>query len=79
MTRTSHRYREHTLRPDRHADAEPFTFTMQCAACEETGPTSTDAEDGTAWAAQHLKAKPQHLVYREHITRPYRFESGAWK
>lgn len=79
--RASYRFREHTLGPDRRPEAEPHTFTMRCADCGATGPTVTDGEDGdgTSWAAAHLKANPDHLNYREHITRPYRAEAGAWQ
>ncbi|WP_443729040.1 DUF7848 domain-containing protein [Streptomyces adelaidensis] len=40
---------------------------------------SGKAEDGTAWAADHLKGNPAHLGYGEVITRPYRFVPGAWR
>jgi hypothetical protein len=79
VTRATYRFRDHTIRPDTTADAEPITFTMQCAACGTIGPTHEDADQGADWAIRHLKANPEHLAYREHITRPYRTESGAWR
>ncbi len=79
MSRGSCRFRDHTLRPDESADAEPWTFAMQCRTCGVTGPTYQDPEHGTGWAARHLKVNPGHNSYREHITRPYRFEPGAWR
>lgn len=79
MTRAVYRFREFTIRPDLRPEAEPITSTMQCTTCHETGPRSETFEEGTSWAAHHLKANPDHLEYREHITRPYRFEAGAWQ
>ncbi|WP_431042512.1 hypothetical protein ACQUSR_11700 [Streptomyces sp. P1-3] len=77
-TRGRFRFREHVIGPDRRPEAEPHTYRMQCATCEESGPITGDCEDGTEWAVRHLKANPHHLAYREHITRPYRAEPGAW-
>ncbi|UED86324.1 hypothetical protein [Streptomyces profundus] len=79
MPRRSYRFREYILKPDQAADAEPTRFVMQCVACEFFGPKGEDAEDGTEWATEHLKQRPDHLVYREHITRTYRFEAGEWQ
>ena len=75
---TVYRFREYNLGPDRRPEAEAHTFTMQCTVCDENGPTSENGEDGTAWAAQHLKANPGHRTYREHITRPYVAQPGPW-
>ncbi|MDT3396379.1 hypothetical protein RKE29_06950 [Streptomyces sp. B1866] len=79
MTRAVYRFREFTIGPDQRPDAEPVRFAMECAACGSTGPRSEDADAGTAWAVAHLRANPEHLAYREHVTRPYRFEAGAWQ
>ncbi|MEV0639428.1 hypothetical protein AB0I77_31740 [Streptomyces sp. NPDC050619] len=81
MTRAVYRFREYTISPDQRPEAEPITAAMQCKACGEISEKAEDEEfaDGTAWAVQHLKANPGHLEYREHITRPYRFEPGAWR
>ena len=79
MTRASFRFRDYTIRPDFRPDAEPITSAMQCAKCDESGPQTEESEDGTAWAARHLKANPEHLDYREHVIRPYRFEAGEWQ
>lgn len=79
MTRATFRFRNYHFRPDTEPDAEPHTFTMRCAVCDATGPTSERPEDGGAWAAEHLKAQPEHFTYRETITRPHRFQPGAWQ
>jgi hypothetical protein len=79
MTRATYRFRDCTIRPDLSPEAEPITSAMRCKTCNESGPTTEDFEDGTTWAAQHLRANPEHLEYREIITRPYRFEAGAWQ
>ncbi len=76
--RASYRFREHTLRADRSEDADAVLFAMECKCCGESSDGAEDPTDGTLWAADHLKAHPGHLTYREHITRPYRFVPGAW-
>ena len=78
-TRGRYRFRAYTIRPDQRPEAEPITATMECLRCGIVGPTSQDFADGTAWATHHLKANPGHVAYREHLTRPYRFEPGAWE
>ena len=78
MTRATYRFREFTIRPDLRPESEPITSTMQCETCDESGPATEEFEEGTAWASKHLNANPDHLEYREHITRPYHFEAGAW-
>ncbi len=77
--RGTYRFREHTLGPDRRPEAVPVTFTVYCGTCGAMGPTTECGEDGMDWAVQHLKDTPGHLDYREHITRPYRAEPGAWR
>ncbi|MGY0056636.1 DUF7848 domain-containing protein [Streptomyces sp. LZ34] len=79
MTRAIYRFRDYTIRPDLRPEAEPITSAMQCKACDETSEKTEEFEVGTAWAVQPLKANPDHQEYREHITRPYRFEAGAWQ
>ena len=79
LPRRTFRFRKHTLGPDRRPEAEPVTYEMHCTSCYAIGPVSTDGEDGTAWALRHLKEFPSHLNYREHITRSYRAEAGAWQ
>ncbi|MET9295307.1 hypothetical protein [Streptomyces sp. NPDC003077] len=79
MARVKYRFRDHTLRPDETENADPVLCTMECKGCGETSEGAEYSEDGTQWAAVHLKAHPGHLTYREHITRPYRFEPGAWR
>ncbi|WP_078610662.1 MULTISPECIES: DUF7848 domain-containing protein [Streptomyces] len=65
--------------PDTEPDAEPLTFAIPCAVCEQTGEPSDDHGVAHAWATGHLKANPEHFIYREIITRPCRFKPGAWK
>lgn len=79
MTRATYRFREYTLRPDRTPEADPVLFAIECKGCGQSSDGAENPEDGTEWAAEHLKANPGHLTYREHITRPYRFEAGAWQ
>jgi hypothetical protein len=79
MTRATYRFRDYTIAPDQRPEAEPWTYTPQCTACDATGPTFTDPAQVTVWAAAHLKANGTHLTYREHVTRPYRAEAGAWQ
>ncbi|WP_405804835.1 hypothetical protein [Streptomyces sp. NBC_01187] len=78
LARGTYRFRKYLIGPDQRPDADPVAFTMRCAACGVGGPTSEGSEDGTAWAVRHLKANPDHVDYREIITRPYRAEPGAW-
>ncbi|NSC23084.1 hypothetical protein FM076_18745 [Streptomyces albus subsp. chlorinus] len=79
MTRATYRFREHAIRPDLRPEAEPILSAMQCKSCGDTSEKTEEFEDGTAWAAKHLKANPDHAEYREHITRPYWAEPGAWQ
>lgn len=79
VTRAVHRFREYKFGPDLQPAAEPITTAMQCKACGLTGGTAEEPADGSAWAVGHLKANLDHLEYREHIRRPYRFEAGAWQ
>ncbi|WP_455711308.1 DUF7848 domain-containing protein [Streptomyces bacillaris] len=57
-------------------DGEATSFVMECVTCGFFGPRGQDAEDGAEWAAQHRALHPDHLAYREHMTRAYRFEAG---
>nr|WP_067226740.1 hypothetical protein [Streptomyces sp. NBRC 109706] len=52
------------------------SFVMECAVCGGFGPRGEDAEDGAEWAVSHLGLHPGHRVYRERVTRVYRFEAG---
>nr|WP_237536393.1 hypothetical protein [Streptomyces sp. SID5785] len=63
-----------TLEPDREPDAEPSTYAMQCAVCEETSTASVDFGEPQEWVLAHGAAHPSHHSYREVITRPWR----AW-
>ncbi len=79
MSRATYRFRDYKITPDLCPGAEPITSAMRCKTCGETSEKAEEFEDGTGWAVKHLKANPDHLEYREHITRPYRFEAGAWQ
>ncbi|WP_431041409.1 hypothetical protein ACQUSR_05585 [Streptomyces sp. P1-3] len=78
MTRETYRFREYLITSDTEPDAEPYTYAMTCAVCEEMGPRSEEMADAHEWAERHLKANPEHLTYREHITRPYLAKPGKW-
>ncbi|MFM9368052.1 hypothetical protein [Streptomyces sp. Da 82-17] len=75
MTAT-YRFREYTIRPDDEPDAEPHTYAMQCAVCETSGSPSNESPDPTSWAFEHVREYPEHLTYREIITRPYHAVPG---
>lgn len=79
MTRALYRFREHWIAPDCKPDAEPWTFAMECAVCEQSSSTSEETDRAQEWAAGHLKANPEHFTYRERVTRPYRAEPGPWQ
>ncbi|GFH34033.1 DUF7848 domain-containing protein [Streptomyces pacificus] len=79
MTRAVYRFRGFKIGPDLRPEAEPITSEMRCTTCGESSGKAEEFEGGTAWAVKHLKAHPDHLEYREHITRPYRFEPGSWQ
>ncbi|WFB10368.1 hypothetical protein LRS74_27520 [Streptomyces sp. LX-29] len=79
VRRSVYRFRDYTIQPDRRPEAEAYSFTMQCAECGEFSEPFSGGADGTAWAVTHLKSNTSHLAYREIITRPYRFEPGAWQ
>jgi hypothetical protein len=75
VTHATYRFRNHKLKPDR---LDPALFAVECKNCGQSSEGSEDAAEGTQWAADHLKANPGHLTYREHITRAYRFEPAEW-
>lgn len=77
MSCATYRFRDDKITPDRRPEAEPVTSAMRCKTCGGTSEKAEEFADGTAWAVKHLKANPDHLEYREHITRPYRFEAGV--
>ncbi|WP_228452564.1 DUF7848 domain-containing protein [Streptomyces alkaliterrae] len=80
MTRATYRFREYRIQPDLRPGAEPIASAMQCKTCEEVSERTEDFPGGAvAWAVRHLKSNPEHLEYREHITRSYRAEPGAWR
>lgn len=61
-----------SLAPDREPDAEPVTYSLQCAVCAEKSETFQDWEKPQEWALSHSGKNPSHHTYREKITRPWR-------
>ncbi|MEV5374849.1 hypothetical protein AB0L26_02570 [Streptomyces nondiastaticus] len=72
--RAVYRYGTWTLAPDREPDAEPVTYAMQCAVCEEKSDPQEDLAAAQTWTFRHAGRHPSHHTYREVITRPWR----AW-
>ncbi|WP_062205329.1 hypothetical protein [Streptomyces sp. NBRC 109706] len=66
----------YSLLPDEFPGAEPVRCFMECRSCGVCGSVGEDGLDGAEWAASHLERHPDHLAYREHTTRPYRFQPG---
>lgn len=62
MSRAIYRLREHTLTPDTGPESDPWQYAMECKGCGQRGESTGSAEDGTAWAAEHLKANPGYLT-----------------
>lgn len=79
MPKSRYRFRQFALTRDEEPDAEPHAYAMQCAVCSESGPWSEDATRAHDWPPAHLRSHPQHLAYREYVTRPYRAVPGAWR
>lgn len=79
MSRATYRFRNFHLRPDEEPDAEPLTFAMQCAVCGRAGAPGPSSEHALSWVWAHLREAPDHLTYRERITRPYRATPGEWR
>lgn len=78
MSRAIYRHRSSRITPDVEPDAEQWTFQRQCAVCDASSEPAEDLEQAEDWNETHLKANPDHLTYRETITRPNRAEPGAW-
>ncbi|GAA1935394.1 hypothetical protein GCM10009716_48020 [Streptomyces sodiiphilus] len=76
--RRSYRFREHHIVADEEPDAEPLSFSAECAVCEQFGPEEETSEAAGAWIVRHLKANPEHLTYRERLIRPLRAVPGRW-
>lgn len=79
MSRRTYRFRNFHITPDLSPTAEPITHTVQCAACDETGPEASTSDSACAWIVVHLKAEPAHRRYRERISRPYRADPAGWQ
>ncbi|MGH3309843.1 MAG: hypothetical protein ACRDP3_04560 [Streptomyces sp.] len=69
------RYEQWTLSPDREPDAEPVTFSMECAVCGQRSHASVDFGDVQDWTLRHAGRRPTHHTYREIVQRPWR----AWR
>jgi hypothetical protein len=76
--RRSYRLREYHIVADEEPDAEPLSFSAECAVCEQFGPEEETSEAAGAWVIRHLKDNPEHLTYRERVTRPLRAVPGRW-
>ncbi|MER7346389.1 hypothetical protein ABT390_13460 [Streptomyces aurantiacus] len=76
--RAVHRFREHTIAPNRGPDAEPITGALECMVCGAMSPVSEDRVEPQDWALGHVREHPAHLDYREHVTLPYRVHPGNW-
>ncbi|MEU1675112.1 hypothetical protein ABZ752_24280 [Streptomyces roseifaciens] len=72
--RSVYRFGIWTLTPDLEPDAEPVTYAMQCAVCEERSEPAEDLTTAQTWTFRHAGRNPSHHTYREVITRPWR----AW-
>ncbi|MDI3390724.1 hypothetical protein QIS99_31685 [Streptomyces sp. B-S-A8] len=65
-------HREWTLEPNSEPDAEPITYAMQCAVCNETSEAGVEWSVPQSWTLEHSGRNPSHHTYREIITRPWR-------
>ncbi|MBB1243951.1 hypothetical protein GL263_10340, partial [Streptomyces durbertensis] len=65
------RFVEWRLHPDLEPDAEPVTYAMQCAVCEEQSTPTVDFADAQRWTFRHAGRNPTHHTYREHLIRPW--------
>ncbi|MEU7159153.1 hypothetical protein [Streptomyces chrestomyceticus] len=73
--RKTFRFRNYRLTPDQE---ETPVLAMECTGCGKSSDGSENANDGTQWAVDHLKANPGHLRFREIITRAYKFIPEGW-
>ncbi|MGI5529070.1 hypothetical protein ACQEVX_17240 [Streptomyces syringium] len=73
-TRSVFTFGDWTLQPDLEPDAEPVTYAMQCAVCEESSEPGEDVGEAQGWTFRHAGRNPSHHTYREMIVRPWR----AW-
>ena len=78
-TSTAYRFRRFGIVRDAEPDAEPHSYALECAVCADTGLRSDDPGTAHEWIPAHLRAHPEHLTYREHVTRPYRAVPGEWR
>lgn len=94
MSRGTYRFRKFLVCLDEEPDAEPLAFTLQCAVCDQTGPTveaeKEETEDAqrkaaegaaiqaSSWIETHYRANPEHFSYRLLSSVPYRIIPGDW-
>ncbi|MFJ5678599.1 hypothetical protein [Streptomyces sp. NPDC093097] len=79
MKSVIYRFREFRIMPNSRPEAEPWTFAMECTECGKSSDQQTGHAPSLGWVTEHLKTNPDHLDYRERITRPYRAVPGAWQ
>ncbi|SFC44683.1 hypothetical protein SAMN05421773_103319 [Streptomyces aidingensis] len=56
------RFRKFVIAPDAEPDAEPMSFSAECAVCNEHGPEEEISDQALAWIERHLKRNPEHLT-----------------
>jgi hypothetical protein len=76
--RGRYRFRQFDIVVDEEPDAEPLSFSAACAVCDQYGPEEETSEAAGAWIVRHLNVNPEHLTYRERVTRPLRAVPGRW-
>jgi hypothetical protein len=69
------RYVNWTVAPDMEPDAEPITYSAQCAVCEEQSDVADNDLSPSDWVRIHAARNQDHHSYREILTRPLR----AWR
>lgn len=95
MSRETYAFRRFAVALDTEPDAEPVTFSMQCAVCDESGravevgkevadEARAQAEDEAAreaagWVELHRATHRGHFTYRLVQSRPYHLVPGAWE
>ncbi|MCE7081360.1 hypothetical protein [Streptomyces sp. ST2-7A] len=52
----------------------PVIFRAQCERCAEMGPRAETGEAAMVWVVIHRRQEPDHEVFRELRSLPYRVE-----
>ncbi|WP_103503605.1 MULTISPECIES: hypothetical protein [Streptomyces] len=52
----------------------PLVFRAQCEVCEEIGPQADTGDAAMTWTIFHLEDHPDHDLFRELSSTPYRAE-----